>query len=197
MARKNLCDIVMVIDRSGSMGGICKDAIGSLNMFLKEQKEVPGDARVTAVLFNDEYKMLYDGVGIADVPDFDDTSYVPSSTTAMLDAIGKAIDATGERLSQLSEGDRPEKVLVAILTDGLENASKEYNRSQIFDKIKIQRDDYKWEFAFLAANQDAFAEGAKLGISADMTANFVATGAGVKSGVSVLSSRTTSYRTAQ
>ena len=151
MARKDLCDIVMVIDRSGSMGRICKDAIGSLNSFLKEQKEVPGEARVSAVLFNDSYQTLHDGITIMDVPDFDDKNYIPSGTTALLDAVGKAIDMTGERLSKLDEADRPEKVLVAILTDGLENSSKEYNRSQIFDKVKHQRDEYQWEFAFLAA----------------------------------------------
>lgn len=197
MPKKDLCDIIMVIDRSGSMEKIITDAIGSLNSFLKDQKAVPGDARVTAVLFNDDYKMLYDGIPIADVPDFDDNSYKPGGMTAMLDAIGKTIDATGERLSRLSEDDRPEKVLVAILTDGMENASKEYNHSQISQKIKTQRDQWKWEFAFLAANQDAFAEGGKLGIDPKMTMAFAATPDGVKSGIKGMSSTVTSYRTAR
>jgi hypothetical protein len=179
------------------MGEIRKDAIGSLNAFLKDQKEVPGDARVTAIIFNDEYHVLYDGIPIADVADFDDKNYAPMGTTALLDAIGKAIDATGQRLSLLGEEDRPEKVLVAILTDGLENSSREYNRSQIYDKIKHQRDLYQWEFAFLAANQDAFAEGTKLGIDAKMTMFFAATPDGVQKGISSLSSKTRSFRMAK
>lgn len=197
MAEVGLCDIIMVIDRSGSMGLIRVDAIGSLNSFLKEQKEVPGEARVTAVLFNDEYEILYDGVQLENVVDFNDKNYIPMGTTAMLDAIGKAIDKAGERLSLLDEADLPEKVLVAILTDGLENASKEYTRSQIFEKIKHQRDAYQWEFAFLAANQDAFDEGAKLGIDPAMTLSFAATPDGVRKGVTSLSDMTRSYRTSK
>lgn len=194
MAKKDLCEIVLVIDRSGSMGTIVQDAIGSLNTFLEDQKKVPGEATVTVVLFNDEYHIPHTSVPINDLPPFDETNYRPAATTALLDAVGKAVDTTGERLGNLDEADRPEKVLVAILTDGLENSSKEYNRSQIFDKIKHQRETYGWEFMFLAANQDAFAEGAKLGIDPTKTINFDATADGVRCGVSDLSFHVTSYR---
>ncbi len=177
------------------MGTIVQDAIGSLNTFLEDQKKVPGEATVTVVLFNDEYHIPHKSVPINDLPPFDETNYRPAATTALLDAVGKAVDTTGERLGKLDEADRPEKVLVAILTDGLENASKEYNRSQIFDKIKLQRETYQWEFMFLAANQDAFAAGAQIGIDPTMTMSFAATAKGVRDGVREMSSQVTSYRT--
>lgn len=180
MPKENLTEIICIIDRSGSMGSIKSDAIGGFNSFIEEQKKVSGEANVTLTLFNHNYVISYSGKPLSEVEHLNENTYVPSGTTALLDAVGRTIDDTGHRLSNTHEEERPAKVIVTILTDGLENASKDYTRRQVFDKIKHQREVYKWEFVFLAANQDAFAEASKIGIEPNMTVNFKATGEGTR-----------------
>ena len=131
---------------------------------LESQQKLPGEARLTLVLFDHEYIVTYDGVPIKDVPPLDSHSYVPRGPTALLDAIGRTINTIGERLDKTPEPGRPGKVIVAILTDGLENASQEFKRKEIFKMIKHQREVYSWEFVFLGAKQDAISTGAKMGI---------------------------------
>jgi len=177
--KDNLTEIVCVIDRSGSMQAVRSDAIGGFNSFIEEQKKVPGGATLTVVLFNHEYEFLHRCVALEGVK-LDGENYVPGGTTALLDAVGRTIDDVGNRLSNTSEADRPGKVIVTILTDGLENASKDYTRNRINEMIKHQREKYGWEFVFLAANQDAFAEGASMGIPRDTTMAFAATPEGTK-----------------
>ncbi len=139
MARKGLTEIVMVIDRSGSMATIKDDAIGGLNTFIEEQQKVKGEANLTTVLFDDEYILWHDGVDIKKVEPFTERTYVPRSMTALLDAIGKTANDVGERLRKTKEKDRPEKVLFVILTDGMENASKEFTKPQIVEIIDHHR----------------------------------------------------------
>lgn len=194
MAKKGLTEIVMVIDRSGSMATIKDDAIGGLNTFIEEQQKVKGEANLTTVLFDDEYILYHSGVGIKKVKPFDETTYVPRSMTALLDAIGKTANDVGERLSKTNEKDRPEKVLFVILTDGYENASKEFTKQQIVDIIDHQREKYNWEFAFLAANQDAIQEGASYGLPGASCLSFAHTGAGTRHMAASLACYTTSYR---
>jgi len=194
MSKKNLTEIVAIIDRSGSMSILTNDAIGGFNTFLNEQKKVPGDANFTLVLFDDKYDLVHDGKGINDVPDLNDKTYVPRGSTALLDAIGKTITTVGERLSNTQEDQKPEKVIVAILTDGEENASKEYKRKHILDMINHQRDKYSWEFIFLAANQDAIQEGMKFGIHAHDSVTWTASSVGVTRGYASLCNMTTNYR---
>lgn len=177
--KESLTEIVCVIDRSGSMQDVRSDAIGGFNSFIEEQKKVPGEATLTVVLFNDDYEFLHRGVALESVK-LDEENYVPSSNTALLDAIGRTIDDVGNRLSNTPESDRPGKVILTILTDGLENASTEYTRDRINEMIKHQREKYSWEFVFLAANQDAFAEGASMGIPSDTTMAFAATPEGTE-----------------
>ena len=179
MPKKDLVEIVAIVDRSGSMGPIADDAIGGFNVFLQEQKECPGEANFTLILFNDEYKIIEDGTPINNVGGLTRISYSPCGCTAMNDAIGKAIDTVGKRLAQTEECDRPAKVIVAILTDGQENSSIEYSSKQIAEMIKTQTEQFSWEFHYLAANQDAFAAASALNISNSM--NFAANGAGVRS----------------
>jgi uncharacterized protein YegL len=195
MPKKDLCEIIAIIDRSGSMESVKSDAIGGLNAFMDEQKKVAGQATVTMVFFNHEYEFIYQGVPIADVKEFDEQTYVPAGMTALLDAVGRTIDSAGERLANTADDQKPEKVVVAILTDGLENASKEYRHSQIMEKIKCQRETYKWEFVYLGANQDAFAEGAQLGIDPSQIVAFAATPDGTRGVFKTLSSTVKSYRT--
>jgi len=172
-------EIVCVIDRSGSMNAIAEDAIGAFNQFLKEQKEMPDPARLTLALFNHEYELVHDGLPLADVPDLDAKTYGISGTTALLDAVGITIDNVRNRLATLDEKDRPDGVLVAILTDGLENSSREYTRRQVFDLIKAQSAE-GWEFMFLAANQDAIREGGRMGVAAKDASPYAHTAEGIR-----------------
>lgn len=195
VTKSNYVEIVCVVDKSGSMGMIESDAIGGFNHFLGEQKKLPGDARFTLALFDHEYEIAVDAVDIQHVPPLNETTYCPRGSTALLDAIGKTVTAVGERLSKTPAYARPSKVIVAILTDGLENASKEYTRSKMFEMIKHQREVYSWEFIFLAANQNAIQEGASLGINMKDSFNFNATGLGVRTAYRCMAQSVASYRT--
>lgn len=170
MTSPNLTEIICVIDRSGSMGHIRSDAIGGFNTFLEEQKRVDKPCKFTYVQFDDVYEMVHNGIPIRDMPPLNEDTYVPRGMTALHDAIGRTICTVGERLSATPERDRPGKVLFVILTDGVENFSKEYNLDEISKMITHQREKYNWEFVFLAANQDAFVAGRALGIQ--YNANF-------------------------
>jgi hypothetical protein len=189
-----LTEIVCVIDRSGSMEGIRSDAIGGYNSFLQGQGEEPGTAKWTLVLFDHEYERVLEGVPIESVPPLDNQSYVPRGTTALLDAIGRTVDDVGKRLAQTPEAERPSKVIVAILTDGLENASKDYTRPRIAQMIEHQQNVYSWEFVFLAANQDAIATANTLAIPAANAMNFAATGAGTRQAFAQLNESVLSRR---
>lgn len=175
----NLTELVCIIDKSGSMGAIQSDAIGGFNSFLAAQKKEPGDTRFTLVLFDTQFETPYHGVPIKDVVPLDETSYVPGGCTALLDATGQTIRGIGKRLEKTPEADRPGKVIVAILTDGEENSSRHFNQQQVLDMITHQQAKYNWEFVFLAANQDAIATGASIGIQAADSVAFSATPDGI------------------
>lgn len=161
--RKDFTDLTLVIDRSGSMRSCMTDAQGGINQLIEDQKKLPGHATLSLVQFDTEYEFVHRAVPIRDVPEY---KLVPRGSTALLDAVGKAIVETGERLSRMQEQDRPGVVAFVIVTDGQENASHEYKKDQIKDMIKQQQDVYKWHFTFLGANQDAFAEAGSMGIGA-------------------------------
>ncbi|MBF0231452.1 MAG: hypothetical protein HQK65_00240 [Desulfamplus sp.] len=178
--KQGLSEIICIIDRSGSMESIRNDAIGGFNAFLEEQKKIQGEATLTYIQFDTEYEIVHEHKPLQDVEPINDKIYMPRGSTALLDAIGKTIDSTGKRLANLPEENRPEKVIVSILTDGEENSSHHYNLSQIKEMITHQKKKYSWEFIFLAANQDAFDEAAKIGIDTKDAFNFAATGRGVR-----------------
>ena len=174
----NLTEIVSIIDRSGSMQSVKQDAIGGFNSFVEAQLTVDGDAQITVVLFNHEYHFLYNGVPLTADIHLNSDNYTPAGTTALLDAVGRTIDDVGVRLSNTPEHERPGLVIVAILTDGLENASRDYTRQRIFDMIEHQQNQYSWQFIFLAANQDAIATARTLNIASKNAVAFDATSAG-------------------
>ena len=162
--RTDLTDITMVIDRSGSMQSIQSDAEGGINSFIEQQKQEPGEANVTLVQFDSEYEFVHSGVPLRQVPAF---KLVPRGSTALLDAVGRAINETGARLAAMDEAQRPGLVVFVIVTDGEENSSREFTRDQIRKMVEHQQSAYKWQFTFLAANQDAFAAGGSMGIAQD------------------------------
>ncbi|MCK5017911.1 MAG: VWA domain-containing protein [Candidatus Peribacteraceae bacterium] len=180
--KKDFSEIVCIVDKSGSMGSIVNDAIGGFNTFIKAQQDLPGAANVTLVLFDTSYNIMVNGENLKEFPELTKRTYVPGGGTALYDAIGKAINVVGKRLSDTPEAERPEKVIFGILTDGEENSSREFDKDKIMEMISHQKATYSWEFVFLAANQDAMAAGGSIGISANDTFNFAATGVGVKKG---------------
>ncbi|WP_340107038.1 hypothetical protein [Rhodohalobacter sp. 8-1] len=192
--KEGLSEIICIIDASGSMKLIEQDPIGGFNTFLDEQKTLPGEATLTLIQFNTDYKIVHENKPLGEVDPIGDKDYIPRGSTALLDAIGKALDSTGRRLANTPEENRPEKVIVAILTDGQENASISYNLATINDMIRHQKETYSWEFIFLGANQDAFAEAAKIGIDSKDTLNFASTGDGIRTAYNEMSDSISTYR---
>lgn len=174
--KKDLCELIVVIDESGSMDEVVNDTIGGFNSFLETHQSLPGEAKLTLVKFNEKYNIVHNGVNINEALKLDRKSYFPNSGTALLDAIGKTIDEVGKRLSDTPEEERPEKVILLIMTDGEENSSKEYNLQQVKDKIKHQTDKYKWEVVFMGADQDAWAAGGSMNIHNNISYNKSETG---------------------
>ncbi len=169
----NYTYIAEVLDRSGSMGSIAAKTREGHNEFLRGQKTAPGECSYLLTQFDNEYETIYDGP-IARAPELTELNYVPRGSTALLDAIGDTVMGLGTKLAGLPEAERPERVVVVILTDGQENASQKYSRKEVFDMITHQRTAYGWTFLFLGANQDAIHEGAKFGIPMQFAANYAA-----------------------
>jgi hypothetical protein len=188
--------IICILDRSGSMASIMSDSIGGFNTFLKKQKELPDEATITVALFDDKYELLYDNVDIKKAEELTNKIWYPRGTTALYDALGKTINTDRAKLRSLGN-EAPAKVLVVIVTDGLENASVEYKgdpgRERIKSLIKeCENDD--WNFIYLAANQNAFAVGTSFGVSYANTHTYTANSVGV-AGMSVtMSNASTMYR---
>ena len=179
-------EIVVIADQSGSMARIANDAIGGYNSFVNEQQSVPGEANLTLILFSDQYQVVQEFVPLSNAMTLTSKNYRPYGTTALYDAIGKGLT--------LLESRNPARAIICIITDGEENASREYDREAIYRKIG-QAESRGWQVVYLAANQDAFAVGAKMGVSAANASNFKADSAGVKSAFSAASMRSSGYRT--
>ena len=175
----NLTEIVFILDRSGSMSSLTSDTIGGFNSFIEKQKNEPGDALLTTILFDDQYEVLHSGINLKEVQPMTRDQYWARGMTAMYDAIGKTINDVGVRLSATPEEERPSKVIFVITTDGMENASREYSQAKIKEMIQHQTDKYSWDFIFLGANIDSVQQAANIGISADFAADYQATADGL------------------
>jgi hypothetical protein len=166
----DLTDITVLLDRSGSMDSVREDTIGGVNSFIEEQQKQPGKANLTLIQFDNQYEPNYVAIDVQKADKLSRRTYSPRGSTRLLDAIGRAIDETGERLSLIPEEQRPGKVIFVIQTDGEENASTLYagdeGRKRINEKITHQTERYNWQFVFLGANQDAITIAESIGIMA-------------------------------
>ena len=176
--KKGLTELVFIVDRSGSMAGLEKDTISGFNAMLKEQAELEGEARVTTVLFDNQYRLLHDRIDIRAVAPLTEKDYRVGGGTALLDAIGRTIKKIRAVQKQTAEEYRAEKVLFVIITDGEENSSRKYSAEQIKERIEHQQEKYGWEFVFFGANMDAVLEASKLGIAAEFARGWLANAAG-------------------
>lgn len=177
--KKGLTELVFILDRSGSMGGLESDTIGGFNGMLKKQREQEGEVTVTTVFFNDGYEIIHDRIPIEYILPITNKEYHVRGCTALLDAVGKTIHKIVNVQKILPEEQRAEKVIFVIITDGLENASREYSYKLIKSMIEHEKEKYGWEFMFLGANIDAVAEADKMGIGEERAVTYSNDSAGV------------------
>lgn len=177
--KSNHSDITIVLDRSGSMQSVRADTIGGFNAFLESQKKLPGSCAVSLVQFDDIYEVVYAGRQLSEAPALNPDTFVPRGSTALLDAIGRSINSAGQRFAALPEHDKPSSVIFVVVTDGQENASREFNKKQVMDLITHQREKYNWQFVFLGANQDAIASAASMGIGRGDSLTYASNSVGV------------------
>jgi len=187
--------IINIVDRSGSMNSMIDVAINGFNEFLEEQKRVEGNALVTTVLFSDSYRILYENKDIKNCDYLNKNNYQPGGMTALYDSIGKSIENEIEILGSLPLEQRPEKTLCIILTDGYENKSSKFKREQIKDIITEMRNDFNWEFIFLAANEEASLTAQTMGISKGNSYSFANSSSGLEDAYKGISYATSNYRT--
>jgi hypothetical protein len=190
---KNVTEIVFLLDRSGSMSGLESDTIGGFNAFIEKQCQFEGETLLTAVLFDDKYEVLWNGVDAREAR-LTDKEYYVRGCTAMLDAVGKTILDVGYRLSNTKEEQRPGKVIFVITTDGMENASVEFTYEKVQQLIKQQQEKYSWEFIFMGANIDAVKEADSIGINVENAYNFETTENGVEEMYNVMCEAVTMKR---
>ena len=192
--KANLTEIICIIDKSGSMRPLTNDVIGGMNKFIADQKALDGEANFTMVLFNSEDELKYDRVPVQQVEEFSASSYIADGFTAMYDSIGNTLNRIGQILSEIDESERPEKVMVCIMTEGEDNKSHMFTPASVKEMIKHQTEVYSWEFIFLGANIDVIKAAADIGISKERSIAFASTSKGVDMAYMNMSSMTSSYR---
>ena len=172
--------IICILDRSGSMSALATDTIGGYNSFIERQKNEAGKAEVTTVLFDDQYEKITDAVDLQTVGELTSKEYYARGSTALLDAVGRTIMDTAGKMERENICPARRRVLVMIMTDGYENASKEYSKADVKALIEKTTNDYKWNYIFMVANIDSAAEASEIGISKRHAANYSADSEGVR-----------------
>ena len=170
--RKNLTEIVFILDRSGSMSGLEADTIGGFNSMIEKQRKADGEALISTVLFDNTSEVIHDRVNVRDIKPMTDKDYTVRGCTALLDAIGGAIHHIGNVHKYARAEDVPEHTMFVITTDGMENASRRYDSDKVKKMIERQKEKYGWEFLFLGANIDAVETARHFGISEDRAVNY-------------------------
>lgn len=185
--KKNLTELVFILDRSGSMSGLESDTIGGYNAMLEKQKKEPGEVIITTVLFDDDYELLHDRINLRGISPITDKEYYVRGTTALLDAVGKTINKIVNVQKRTAKEEQAEHVMFIITTDGMENASREYSYEKVRSMIEHQKNKYGWEFIFLGANIEAIATAKRFGIDKDRATNYNADSEGTLLNYEVIS----------
>ena len=178
--------IICILDRSGSMRKLAEDTIGGYNSFLEKQKQNPGKAEVTTILFDDQYEIISESVDINETKELTSAEYFARGTTALLDAVGRTVTNTLGKMEKEKVCPEKRRVLIMIMTDGLENASKEYKKSDVKKLIDATTKNYNWNYVFIGANMDSVSEAKSLGISARNAANYSHDSGGVQKSFSMM-----------
>ena len=188
--------LAVILDRTGSMESIRDDTIGGFNAFLNEQKQQPGKATLTLVQFDsqDPYEILHQGKTIQEVPELTRETYVPRATTPLLDAIGRGINDLEKSVGEMKEGDRPSKVVFVVITDGQENASREFRRDQILKMINEKEKQSGWQFVFLSGDLEAINDAMDQGFQPAASMAFDKTGVGARNAWASVSQNISNYR---
>lgn len=194
--KPNYTDITIVLDRSGSMADVATDTIGGFNTFLSDQIKVPGECTLTLNQFDDTFEYVVKAEPIRNARPLCGNTFKPRGSTALLDAIGRSIEETGKRLDGMADSERPSKVVMVIITDGFENASRKFDKDRVNQMISEQRDKYSWEFVFLGANQDAISTASSFGIHAANAMTYASNTAGTSASYRSLSKNLTAFRCA-
>lgn len=191
---KDRTELIFILDKSGSMGGLEADTIGGYNAMLKKQKEVEGECTLTTVLFDNGYELLHDRLDIRAVEPLTEREYQVGGSTALLDAMGRTIHKIISVQKNSSDEFKAGKVIFVIITDGQENSSREYSLDRIKALVEKERERYGWEFIFLGANMDAIQTGGAFGIAPDRALDYLADSQGTQLSYSVMSETITSFR---
>jgi uncharacterized protein YegL len=170
--KRNVTELVFILDKSGSMAGLEADTIGGFNAMLMKQQKAQGEAIVTTVLFNHQYELLHDRINVKGISSISEKDYEVGGTTALFDAIGFTIQKIINVQKRTSEEERAEKILFVITTDGMENASQEYSADKIKKMVQHQKEKFGWEFMFLGANIDAISTAARFGIDEEFAVDY-------------------------
>ena len=192
--KKNLTELVFILDKSGSMSGLEKDTIGGYNSLMEKQRKLDGECVITTVLFDNRYELLHDRIDLRAVTPIKEKEYFVGGATALLDAIGRTIHKIAAVQEHTAEEYRAEKVMFVIITDGEENASREYSAAQVKELIKRQKERYGWEFVFLGANIDAVETAGRFGIDANRAVDYVPDGRGTELNFRMMSETVAAFR---
>jgi uncharacterized protein YegL len=192
--KKDLTELVFILGKSGSMSGLESDTIGGFNSMLQKQKALDGECRITTVLFDNHYELLHDRLDLRAVSPITEKEYYVGGSTALLDAIGRTIRKLVNVQRSTAEDYRAGKVLFIIITDGMENVSREFSSQQVKTMIEHEKEKYGWEFIFLGANIDAVETAGRYGIDADRAVDYVADSEGTALNFTVMSQTVASFR---
>lgn len=195
--KKNLTEIVFILDRSGSMSGLEADTIGGFNSMIEEQRAAEGEALISTVLFDNLCEVIHDRADVQSIRPLTRNEYFPRGCTALLDAIGGAIHHIGNVHKYARKEDIPERTLFVITTDGMENASRRYDYEKVKAMIQRQKAKYGWEFLFLGANMDAIETAGHFGIDADRAVTYQPDSEGTRLNYAVMSEAICSFRAAE